>query len=137
MSGPAHPRVTSVALLVVKETTPGTLYALYEVLGSAGVAWPAVTGQRTDAPRLDLRIVSADGKPLAGVMGVPITFLDKYNPDQFEIVGSDYDVKEGRLPEIVRQEWTGKLDRGYLKGKRIYARLLIRHRRTPAKGKTT
>lgn len=24
-----------------------------------------------------------------GVMGVPITFLDKYNPDQFEIVGSD------------------------------------------------
>ena len=23
-----------------------------------------------------------------GVMGVPITFLDKYNPDQFEIVGS-------------------------------------------------
>ena len=23
----------------------------------------------------------------AGVMGVPITFLDKYNPDQFEIVG--------------------------------------------------
>ena len=22
-----------------------------------------------------------------GVMGVPITFLDKYNPDQFEIIG--------------------------------------------------
>lgn len=25
-----------------------------------------------------------------GVMGVPITFLDKYNPNQFEIVGSTY-----------------------------------------------
>src|SRR5699024_6121320 len=24
-----------------------------------------------------------------GVMGVPITFLDKYNPDQFEIIGLD------------------------------------------------
>lgn len=24
-----------------------------------------------------------------GVMGVPITFLDKYNPEQFEIVGND------------------------------------------------
>lgn len=24
-----------------------------------------------------------------GVMGVPISFLDKYNPDQFEIIGSD------------------------------------------------
>ena len=23
----------------------------------------------------------------AGIMGVPITFLDKYNPDQFEIIG--------------------------------------------------
>ena len=23
-----------------------------------------------------------------GIMGVPITFLDKYNPDQFEILGS-------------------------------------------------
>ncbi|MFR1566302.1 MAG: adenine-specific methyltransferase EcoRI family protein, partial [Christensenellales bacterium] len=23
-----------------------------------------------------------------GVMGVPITFLDKYNPEQFEIVGA-------------------------------------------------
>ena len=25
-----------------------------------------------------------------GMMGVPITFLDKYNPDQFEIVGSSW-----------------------------------------------
>ena len=24
-----------------------------------------------------------------GIMGVPITFLDKYNPDQFEIVGNE------------------------------------------------
>ncbi len=27
-----------------------------------------------------------------GIMGVPITFLDKYNPDQFEIVGRDGDL---------------------------------------------
>ena len=64
-----------------------------------------------------------------GAMGVPITFLDKYNPEQFEILGCDYDVKEGRLPEIVRPNWTGKLDRGYIAGKRMYARLFIRHRR--------
>ena len=25
-----------------------------------------------------------------GMMGVPITFLDKYNPDQFEILGYEY-----------------------------------------------
>jgi hypothetical protein len=70
-----------------------------------------------------------------GMMGVPITFLDKYNPDQFEIIGCDYDVKEGRLPKIVRSKWTGKLDRGYIGGKRIYARLLIRHSHTSAKEK--
>ena len=31
-----------------------------------------------------------------GIMGVPITFLDKYNPEQFEIVGcADYTGKYG------------------------------------------
>lgn len=27
-------------------------------------------------------------KDYEGVMGVPITFMDKYNPDQFEILGT-------------------------------------------------
>jgi len=63
-----------------------------------------------------------------GIMGVPITFLDKYNPEQFEIIGSDYEVKEGLLPEIVNPSWNGKIDRGYINGKRMYARLLIKRR---------
>lgn len=61
-----------------------------------------------------------------GLMGVPITFLDKYNPSQFTIVGSDYDVKEGNLPEVVKSGWRGKTDRGYVNGKRMYSRLLIK-----------
>lgn len=61
-----------------------------------------------------------------GVMGVPITFIDKYNPEQFEIIGSDYEVKEGLLPEIVNPKWNGKIDRAYIDGKRMYARLLIK-----------
>lgn len=68
-------------------------------------------------------------KDYAGVMGVPITFLTKYNPDQFEIIGSDYEVKMGFLPSIVKSEWSGKIDRAYLNGKRMYARLLIRNRK--------
>lgn len=28
-------------------------------------------------------------QPCNGTMGVPITFMDKYNPDQFEVVGMD------------------------------------------------
>ena len=55
-----------------------------------------------------------------GVMGVPITFLDKYNPDQFEIIGSDYNVKEGLLDFIKVEGYTGKFDRPYLNGKRMY-----------------
>lgn len=63
-----------------------------------------------------------------GVMGVPVTFLDKYNPNQFEIIGADYDVKLGLLPELSKQDWTGKIDRAYLNGKRLYSRLFIKYK---------
>ncbi len=62
------------------------------------------------------------------VMGVPINFMDKYNPDQFEILGCDYNVKQGLLPELVRPRWKGHLDRGYVNGKRLYFRIFIRRR---------
>lgn len=54
-----------------------------------------------------------------GVIGVPITFVDKYNPDQFEIVG---------------QMVTTKIDEynfgyPYVEGKKIYARILIKNKK--------
>ena len=60
-------------------------------------------------------------------MGVPITFLDKYNPDQFEIIGATENeatecVKDLRIPGFV------KYDRPYIKGIRKYARILIRNK---------
>ncbi len=64
-----------------------------------------------------------------GVMGVPITFLDKYVPEQFEIIGTDYDIKQGTLPELVKKSWKGKIDRGYINGKRLYARILIKNKK--------
>ena len=64
-----------------------------------------------------------------GVMGVPVSFLDKYNPDQFEILGSDYNIKEGLLPELVNPKWKGKLDRGYVNNKRKYTRIFIKHKK--------
>lgn len=63
-----------------------------------------------------------------GVMGVPLTFLEHHNPEQFEIVGSDYEVKDGLLPQLLRDDWNGKIDRGYVNGKRLYARILIRNK---------
>jgi hypothetical protein len=51
-----------------------------------------------------------------GAMGVPITFLDKYNPEQFEILGNEYDLN---IPK----------GRGYINGKRMYGRLFIKNKR--------
>jgi len=63
-----------------------------------------------------------------GIMGVPITFMDKYNPDQFEIVGMDYEVQAGPLGHIAKAQWNGRLDRGYVNGQRKYSRVFIQRR---------
>lgn len=51
-----------------------------------------------------------------GIMGVPITFLDKYNPNQFEIVSIPNDTLRGML----------KSNDGKVNGKAKYARILIK-----------
>jgi hypothetical protein len=78
---------------------------------------------------IDVSFTDAIPSDYDGVMGVPISFLDKYSPEQFEIVGSDTDVKDGKLPELVKPNWTGKIDRGYVNGNRIYSRILIKHKK--------
>ncbi len=64
-----------------------------------------------------------------GAMGVPITFLDKYNPEQFEILGADFFIKDGLLNDIINKSWCGKLDRGYINGKRLYSRIIIKNKK--------
>lgn len=51
-------------------------------------------------------------------MGVPISFLDKYNPDQFEILGY---MASTQVTEY-------NFGYPYVDGKKKYARILIRHR---------
>lgn len=58
-------------------------------------------------------------------MGVPITFLDKYNPEQFEIIGLIAGNIRG-LAGIVSK--LGK-DGPYLNGKLKYGRILIKRRK--------
>ncbi|ELB22665.1 adenine-specific methyltransferase EcoRI family protein [Enterococcus faecium] len=54
-----------------------------------------------------------------GVMGVPISFLDKYNPDQFKIIGCSYDYgRPDGWSEDIKMSVT-------INGKAIYKRLLI------------
>ena len=54
-----------------------------------------------------------------GIMGVPISFLDKYCPDQFKIIGIDRYVEDN--PNYGH--------RFKIKGKEIYARILIKRKR--------
>jgi hypothetical protein len=57
-----------------------------------------------------------------GVMGVPISFLDKYNPDQFEILGCSYDY--GRPVG-----WDKSINMSVTINKHnIYKRILIKHK---------
>ena len=77
-------------------------------------------------------------KDYKGVMGVPITFIDKYNPDQFEILGiTDRSNSSGLRTKKYTAEDSPKYNdlnaRSVLKTvkgyKAVYARLLIRNKK--------
>ena len=66
-------------------------------------------------------------KDYAGAMGVPITFLDKYNPEQFEIISSnDYRINE-TIP--FKEHGLIKDKDGAINGKPTYARILIKNKK--------
>ena len=66
-----------------------------------------------------------------GVEGVPITFLDKYNPEQFRIIWQASGNTRACCPETILQSLnytTHKDDRGgcgVVNGKRVYSRILV------------
>ena len=71
-----------------------------------------------------------------GVMGVPITFLDKYNPNQFEIIWQASGNTYANAPKEILEElkfnpnikYGGGLGAPVLNGKATYTRVLIRRR---------
>lgn len=62
-----------------------------------------------------------------GVMGVPITYLDKHNPDQFEILDANDFIIRDQAPK--KPHGLIKDKDGYVKGRIVYARILIRKRK--------
>lgn len=58
-----------------------------------------------------------------GIMGVPVTFLSKYNPEQFEIIGATESEGKGFSNGL----WNKKsgVAQALINGKRIYKRLFI------------
>jgi hypothetical protein len=65
-----------------------------------------------------------------GVMGVPITFVDKYNPDQFEIIGQTHSGDTSPEVEALRKDPDHR-HRGIVSGekKEKYARILIKSKK--------
>ena len=94
-----------------KRNTPLDLYKKY-------------TGHENEYPKYDnYDAINVDKtsdipKDYDGVMGVPITFLDKYCPSQFEIIGLDRYVNGNKYPN----------KRMFIDGKEIYARILIKRK---------
>lgn len=65
-------------------------------------------------------------------IGVPITFLSKYNPDQFELIGADFDLAN---PEPLPNGKTGNgrfyvRERERERVRRMYSRLVIRRKKS-------
>lgn len=83
---------------------------------------------------IDVSHVDAIPSDYVGMMGVPITFLDRYNPDQFEIIG----IGEGYLaaamgvaplgPEFIGSEGRTKLGIASTK-QAVFKRMVIRRRK--------
>ena len=63
----------------------------------------------------------------AGAMGVPITFLDKHNPNQFELLGATESEGKGFSNGLWFPD--SGVAQPVIRGKRVYKRLFIRNRR--------
>ena len=61
------------ALLVLPESTPASIYGLYEVFQSVGRDWEILTGEKPTGGRIRARIVAKDGTPPPSRFGVSIT----------------------------------------------------------------
>ena len=95
---------------------------------------------------IDVPFTEAIPSDYDGIMGVPITFLDKYNPDQFEILGLSRDMdiptkvgmSEQFLEDYFAQGGTGSMKPGHpdlcyydADGNAVvpYRRIILRHRK--------
>lgn len=86
---------------------------LIKKIGNLGV-YPKYDGQDI----IEVPYVDAIPSDYRGAMGVPITFLDRYNPDQFEIIGEAKHGLDGPFDLFAPM----------IDGRQVFTRLLIRLR---------
>ena len=84
---------------------------------------------------IDVPFTDAIPTDYDGVMGVPITFLDKYSPEQFEIIWQASGNTRASAPKEILERLNYRPhpdDRGgctIVDGRRTYDRILIKHRK--------
>lgn len=105
MSRQKRPLIT---LLVAPETSASVLYGLYDVLISTGAVFSDMVKGAPGEELLDVRIVSADGKPFHCMGNIPVephTGIDRVEaPDAVivcDLYTSIHDVPSGRYPREV------------------------------------
>jgi hypothetical protein len=98
------------------------------------ILYKTYKGNEKDYPKYDnydaINVDKIKDIPLdyESVMGVPISFVDKYNPDQFEILGMSSSA--GYDKDIVGIPFVGKKDaRPLINGKNTYARVFIKNKK--------
>jgi hypothetical protein len=61
-----------------------------------------------------------------GVMGVPVSFLDKYSPEQFGILGAS---DNGAVDDKYKLPHFKKHNEPYVNGQKQYKRIFIKHKK--------
>lgn len=76
----------TVALLVLPESTPASIYGLYEVFDSVGHQWESLTGEAAAGGRMNPRIMARDGIPPRNALGLQIIPQQGLGPADIVIV---------------------------------------------------
>jgi transcriptional regulator GlxA family with amidase domain len=94
-----------IVLLAAPETSASVLYGLYDVLLSVGAVYLDMVAGAPGKELLDVRIVSADGRPFRCIGNIPVephgAIDDLVEPDAVivcDMYTSIYDVPKGRYP---------------------------------------
>ena len=87
----------------------------------------------TNFNAIDVPFTDAIPSDYEGMMGVPISFLDKYSPEQFEIIGSSRELGEPMSNVAEKGTYVQGGPRFYLSNedgthRRMYDRLVIKRR---------
>ena len=76
---------------------------------------------------IDISFTDSIPSDYEGVMGVPISFLDKYSPEQFEILGATE--SEGKGFSNGLWDELSKVAQPVVNGERVYKRIFIKHKK--------